>query len=150
MSPLLFWSILVAAVPAAATTAEPAAAVAANPAAQLAELVAADKAFAEKARDLPFPDAIGAMLAPDAVMPARGAQPFLRSRAEIVAYLKANPAAAEARAEWVPARGGISADGQQGFTAGYLTIIQPDGTKQPGPSAAAAPCLPLGCRSDSR
>lgn len=132
MSPLLFWLSLVAAVPAAAQAAESVAAVAENSAGQLAELVAADKAFAAKARELPFPDAIGAMLAPDAVMPARGAKPFLRSRGEIVAYLKANPAAAEARAEWVPVRGGISADGRQGFTAGYLTITQPDGTKQPG------------------
>jgi len=132
MSPLLFWSILVAAVPGVVQGAEPAAAVAPTPSVQLAELVAADKAFAERARELPFPDAIGAMLAPDAVMPARGAKPFLRSREEIVAYLKANPTAANARAEWVPVRGGISADGKQGFTAGYLTITQPDGTKQPG------------------
>ncbi|UKK85627.1 nuclear transport factor 2 family protein [Sphingopyxis sp. BSN-002] len=132
MSPLLFWSILVTAVPAAAQAGEPVAAVATSPEAQLAELVAVDKAFAEKARDLPFPDAVAAMLAPDAVLPARGAKPFLRSRDEILAYLKANPTAAEARAEWIPVRGGISADGRQGFTAGYLTITQPDGTKQPG------------------
>jgi len=132
MSPLLFWSILVAAVPAAAQAAEPIAAVAASPETQLAEMVAVDRAFAEKARHLPFPDAVAAMLAPDAVMPARGAKPFLRSRDEILAYLKANPTAAEACAEWVPVRGGISADGRQGFTAGYLTITQPDGTKQPG------------------
>lgn len=132
MSLHLFWSILVAAVPVAAQGAEPVTAVAVTPAAQLAELVAADKAFAEKARDLPFPDAVGAMLAPDAVMPARGSKPFLRSRDEIIAYLKANPATVVAHAEWMPVRGGISADGRQGFTAGYLTITQPDGTKQPG------------------
>lgn len=132
MSPVLVWSVLVAAVPAAAQATEPVAAVAVNPEAQLAELVSADRAFAEKARDLPLPDAIAAMLAPDAAMPARGAKPFLRSRDEIVAYLRANPSAAGARAEWVPVRGGISADGRQGFTAGYLILTQPDGTKQPG------------------
>lgn len=101
-----------------------------SPAARLAELVEADKAFAAAARDRPFPEAIGAMLAPDAAMPARGEKPFLRSREAIVAYLAANPLATDARADWVPTRGGISADGRNGFTAGHMTVTLADGTKQ--------------------
>lgn len=108
------------------------AAAAPSPAAQLAELVEADKAFATAAKNRLLPDAIGAMLAEDAAMPARGDKPFLRSRAEIVAYLQANPASATARATWTPVRGGISVDGRHGFTAGFIELTQADGTKQPG------------------
>lgn len=135
MSPVLFWSIAAAAmalpVHAAAPEAQAIVAVA-SPSASLDELVEADRAFAKAGRERPLPDAIGAMLAADAVMPARGDKPFLRSRDEIVAYLAANPAAATARADWYPVRGGISADGRQGFTAGYIMVTQADGTKQPG------------------
>lgn len=131
-----FLALLIAAAalsPAAQALDPPAVAAAdTSPAAQLAELVEADKAFATAAKDRLLPDAIGAMLAEDAAMPARGDKPFLRSRAEIVAYLRANPASATAHATWAPIRGGISADGQHGFTAGYIELTQPDGTKQPG------------------
>lgn len=136
MSRAPFWTIVAVAMasPAAATQPEADGVAVADesPAARLAELVEADKAFAAAGRERPLPEAIGAMLAADAVMPARGEKPFLRSREEIVAYLAANPATATARADWYPVRGGISADGQQGFTAGYLLVTHADGTKQPG------------------
>jgi len=66
--------IAAAALPPAALALDPPAIAAAvsSPAAQLAELVEADKAFAACAEDRPFPEAIGAMLAEDAAMPARG------------------------------------------------------------------------------
>ncbi|WP_447763660.1 hypothetical protein [Sphingopyxis panaciterrae] len=137
MPRFLLWSIAVGALALPAHADEPEAPPAAigaatSPSVRLAELVDDDKAFAAAARDRPLPEAIGAMLAPDAVMPARGDKPFLRSRDEIIAYLAANPAAANARADWIPIRGGISADGQHGFTAGYIILTQPDGTQQPG------------------
>lgn len=122
------------------------AAAAPSPAAQLAELVAADKAFAAAAKDRLLPDAIGAMLAEDAAMPARGDTPFLRSRADIIAYLHANSTAAKGRADWFPVRGGISADGQHGFTAGYFTATLPDGTEQPGKYLAYWGRTPAGWR----
>ena len=31
--------------------------------------------------------------------------------------------------EWTPIRGGVSADGQHGFTVGYMTLHRPDGTR---------------------
>lgn len=36
-----------------------------------------------------------------------------------------------AKADWAPIRGGISADGTQGFTFGYMAIRRPDGTAVP-------------------
>jgi hypothetical protein len=136
MSRFLIGLLVVAAMPvvshAAETKASAATAVATSPSAQLADLVEADRTFAAAGHDRPLPEAIGAMLAADAVMPARGDKPFLRTRDEIVAYLKANPAAVTARASWFPVRGGISADGQNGFTAGFITVVQADGKQQPG------------------
>ena len=40
-----------------------------------------------------------------------------------VQALRANPDNAGARLEWAPIRGGISADGQHGFTFGYMTVL---------------------------
>ena len=45
--------------------------------------------------------------------------------------LRANPANAGSRAEWTPIRGGISADGQHGFTFGFMTVHRADSTKVP-------------------
>jgi hypothetical protein len=132
-----FWlaaALAIAAPAGAMESAAPSATVSdsASPSAQLSALVEADRAFAAAARGRLLPEAIGAMLAADAVMPARGDTPFLRSREAIVAYLQANSTAAKGRADWYPVRGGISADARHGFTAGYFTATLPDGTQQPG------------------
>lgn len=149
MPRFLTLSIAAAALSPAAYALDPPAVTAAapSPAAQLAALVEADKAFATAAKVRLLPDAIGAMLAADAVMPARGDKPFLRSRAEIVAYLRANPASATAHASWTPVRGGISADGRHGFTAGFIELTQADGTKQPGKYMAYWARTPGGWRA---
>ncbi len=130
-----FWLVAAVAIAPTAHAVQPApppvAAVDAVSAAErLSELVEADKTFSAAGRDRPLPEAIGAMLAPDATMPARGEPPFLRSREAIIAYLAANPLAKDARADWHPTRGGISADGRHGFTAGHMTVALADGTKQ--------------------
>lgn len=153
MPHFLFWpaAALALAVPAAGAakaraTPPVALADAAEPAAQLAALVDADRAFAAAAKDRLLPDAIGAMLADDAVMPARGDAPFLRSRREIIAYLHTNSTAAKGRADWVPTRGGVSADGRHGFSAGYFTATLPDGTEQLGKYLAYWGQTPAGWR----
>lgn len=95
------------------------------------ELLAADRAFssagASKANVI---DALTPMLMADVIMPLPGGK-FAHSVDEAVAFLKTNPDNTTAKAEWAPIRGGISADGTQGFTFGYMTLRKPDGTAVP-------------------
>jgi ketosteroid isomerase-like protein len=99
----------------------PALAVPASPNAAVEELMDADRQFSSDAAGDNIVDGIAAMLAPDAISPTP-AGTFARGKDEIVALLRANPNNATATAEWAPVRGGISADGQQGFTYGFQII----------------------------
>src|SRR5918996_1272215 len=108
-----------------ALCATPAQAVPASPAAAVEELLDADRQFSEDGEDDNIADAIGAMMAPNAMMPTPQGN-FAKGKDAIIAALKANPANANATAEWAPVRGGISADGLQGFTYGFMTIHIPD------------------------
>ena len=56
----------------------------------------------------------------ETIMPAPGG--FVTGPEAIAAALKANPNNAGATMSWAPVRGGVSADGQQGFTIGYFTM----------------------------
>lgn len=85
------------------------------------QLVAADRAFSNAGAKANIVDAIGAMLTDNAVMPTPKLD-FAIGKAAIVDALKANPANANATAEWSPVRAGISADGTQGFTYGFMFI----------------------------
>jgi hypothetical protein len=105
----------------------PAAAVPALPTAAAQELFDADVQFSTDGADDNIADAIGAMLAPNAISSTQGV--FAHGKDDIVARLRANPANAHATAEWAPVRVGIAADGLQGFTYGFMTIHntgQPD------------------------
>lgn len=85
-------------------------------------LLAADRAFsAASARAADASGGLAAMLDADAVMPMPGAG-FAIGRNAVTAALRAAPGLREGRAAWFPVRGGISADGGQGFTFGYLTL----------------------------
>ncbi|MEO5972409.1 MAG: nuclear transport factor 2 family protein [Sphingomicrobium sp.] len=95
-----------------------------SPQAVAERLLAADRAFAAAAKGAPLIDAIAAMLADDAVMPAPQIG-FATGKPAIVAALSANPANVAATAEWAPVRAGISADGLHGFTYGFMTIREP-------------------------
>jgi hypothetical protein len=86
-----------------------------------ASLVSADRSFSNAGAKANIADAIGAMLTDNAVMPTPKLD-FAIGRSAIVQALKANPANATVTAEWVPARVGISADGTQGFTYGFMTL----------------------------
>lgn len=99
----------------------PAAATPSNPTAAVNELLDADRQFSSAAAGINIVDGIAAMLAPDAISPTP-AGTFARGKDEIVALLRANPNNATATAEWAPVRGGVSADGQQGFTYGFQII----------------------------
>ena len=95
------------------------------------ELLAADRAFsAAGASKTNVVDALTPMFAADVIMPQPGGT-FARGVDQAVTALKANADNTTARAEWAPIRGGISADGTQGFTFGYMTLRKPDGTTVP-------------------
>ena len=102
----------------------------AQPAAALASLLAADRAFAAAARDTTLPDALGRMF-DDGVLMLAGPE-LARGRAAAVAALRRSARQATARATWTPIRGGVSSDGTQGFTYGYLDVTAADGAALPG------------------
>jgi ketosteroid isomerase-like protein len=95
------------------------------------ELIAADRAFAAAAPSKAnVIDALTPMFTDDVIMPLPGGK-FAHGVNDAVAFLKSNPDNTTAKAEWTPIRGGISADGTQGFTFGYMTLRKPDGTAVP-------------------
>jgi ketosteroid isomerase-like protein len=95
------------------------------------ELLAADRAFSKSSAQTDVVSGLSAMFAPDVMMPIPGSQ-FARGAAAATAALKGNASNLTAHTEWTPVRGGISADGQHGFTFGYMTTKQADGTVVPG------------------
>lgn len=103
----------------------------ASPRAALDDLLIADVAFAAAATTRDLPTALGAMFAPDVVLPVPGLG-FANSRDEALAALRRDSLNASSKVIWSPVRGGISADGRQGFTFGYITTIRADGTRIPG------------------
>jgi ketosteroid isomerase-like protein len=95
------------------------------------ELLAADRAFSSAgSSQANVIDALTPMFAPDVIMPQPGGK-FTHGVDEAVTALKANADNTTAKAEWTPVRGGISADGTQGFTFGYMTLHKPDGSSVP-------------------
>jgi ketosteroid isomerase-like protein len=91
------------------------------------ELLATDRAFAAAAADRDTVTALSAMFHPDVIMPLPTGT-FARGRDSAVEALRANPFNTASRAEWTPIRGGVSADGQHGFTLGYMTLRGNDGS----------------------
>jgi hypothetical protein len=73
--------------------------------------------------------ALSAMFSSDVILAGPGG--LMRGAAAATESLLANPANATASLEWTPVRGGISADGQHGFTFGYMTMRQADGERVP-------------------
>lgn len=102
---------------------------ASNPQAAVDELLAADRAFASAQSGDPV-GKIAAMLADDVMMPTpRGS--FAQSRTEASDALRGAFGSGRTGVRWAPIRGGISADGQQGFTFGYMTLTGPDTSSIP-------------------
>lgn len=116
-----------------------------DPRAALDGLLAADRAFAAASARTDLVSGISAQFAPDVVMPLPNGS-FAESAEAAAAALRENPANTGARAEWAPLRGGISADGEHGFTFGYMTIHQADGTVVPAKYLAYWVRQPAGWR----
>jgi hypothetical protein len=116
---VLLLALVVIAAPAAAK----------SPKAALDELLAADRAFsAESAKSDPVAG-ITAMLDDEAAMPLPG-KGIVSGKAAVTEAFTASPAFKEGHVSWAPVRGGISADGTQGFTYGFLAVGSGDPAKR--------------------
>lgn len=93
-------------------------------------LLAADRAFSTAASKTDAVTGLTAMFAPGVIMPGPPGR-LHRGLAEVTASLKASPDNADGRVEWTPIRVGLSADGQHGFTFGFMTQQRNDGTRLP-------------------
>ncbi|ODU32102.1 MAG: hypothetical protein BGP24_03615 [Lysobacterales bacterium 69-70] len=93
-------------------------------------LLATDRDFARASAATDPVSGLSAMFADDVVMPVRGNR-FARGLDEVRDYLRSTPDYPKSQIEWTPQRGGISADGQHGFTFGYMTLHKPDASTQP-------------------
>ena len=94
------------------------------------ELLAADRAFSAAAAKVDVTAGLSAMFADDVVMPTPSGT-FAEGKAAAVAALQGNADNATSHIEWTPVRGGISADGRDGFTLGFMTLRRADGTAMP-------------------
>jgi hypothetical protein len=84
-------------------------------------LLAADRAFAAAAARAATPaDALAAMFDAEVVVP--GGPDLAVGRDAVLARGRAAPARQTGTVGWRPIRGGVSADGTQGFTWGYLDV----------------------------
>ncbi len=111
LAPLAALVLLVAAPAARAQSAQ----------ANVDSLLAADRAFAASAASAATPvDAVAAMFDAEIVLPAGPTLAVGREAA--LTALRAVPAWQTGNVSWRPVRGGVSADGTQGFTYGYLTV----------------------------
>jgi hypothetical protein len=105
--------------------AAPAAAAPADPKVAVNELIAADLTFSVEASKAADPVAgISAMFDEEVVMPSPKGHAV--GREAVVALFRENPSYKEGIVSWSPIRGGISADGTQGFTYGFLTVSAGD------------------------
>jgi ketosteroid isomerase-like protein len=98
---------------------------AASPQAVVDDLLAADRAFSAASAKTDVVSGLGAMFADEVVVPLPTGG-FAEGRNAAVAALRANADNLTSRADWTPVRAGISADGQHGFTAGFMTLHRPD------------------------
>ena len=86
-----------------------------HPSSALDELLAADRAFSAVSADTDVIAGLSPMFAADVVMPTPAWQ-FAVGKAAALAALRANADNVRSQTEWTPVRGGVSADGQHGFT----------------------------------
>jgi glyoxylase-like metal-dependent hydrolase (beta-lactamase superfamily II)/ketosteroid isomerase-like protein len=96
---------------------------AATPQSIVDDLLATDRRFAAEAANATAIPAITATFADDVVVPTSVPAPgFARGKTQAAEAMKANPDNVEGKVQWAPIRGGVSADGQHGFTFGYMTL----------------------------
>ena len=92
----------------------------ASPTAAVEELLAADRQFAAASGQATGLEAMTAMFAEDAVMMGRPVPGFGKGRKDIAERLVKAIGTGSGKTSWAPVRGGISGDGQHGFTFGYM------------------------------
>ena len=109
------------------TLASLALATASTPQAAVDELLAADRAFSAASAKTDLVSGLAAMFADDIVIPSPPGR-FAEGKESVVTALRANADNARSRTEWAPVRGAVSADGEHGFTAGFMTVHRPDDT----------------------
>lgn len=112
------------AVPATLTAQQPA------PEALVKGLISADRDYSETAKVRGCGTVFTEMFTADVTIPA-GPRGLLQGRDSVLALYAASPGFATAKCSWTPMRGGISADGTQGFTFGAMTQTNGDGTTVP-------------------
>lgn len=108
----------------------PPAAAQGSPQAAADVLLAADRAYSAASAATDAVAGLTAMFAPDVIMPGPPGR-LLRGTAAVTASLRATPDNLGARVTWTPVRVGLSADGEHGFTFGFMTQVRPDGTTLP-------------------
>jgi ketosteroid isomerase-like protein len=91
----------------------------------------ADMSFSLASEKTDMITGISAMFAEDVVIPVPGGGRFIEGKTAAIAAMKEAPENAQSVATWTPIRGGISADGQHGFTYGYMKIEKPDRSVAP-------------------
>ncbi len=103
----------------------------ASPRAAAEALLAADRAFSAVSATVDAVTGLTAMFTPDVIMPGPPGRLY-RGLPEVTAALRGQPDTAAGRVEWTPVGVGLSADGEHGFTFGFMTLRRQD-----------APALPL-------
>ena len=95
------------------------------------ELLAADRVFsAASAKAADVLGGLSPMFTDDLAMPIPPGT-FTTSRAEAMEAMRANPDNLRGTAQWAPIGGGISADGQHGFTFGFMIVRRADKSEIP-------------------
>jgi ketosteroid isomerase-like protein len=85
-----------------------------------------DRAFSSASAKTDLVSGLSAMFAESVIMPVPPGR-FAKGRQAATEALRGNPDNAGSRIDWTPIRGGISADGQHGFTFGYMRWRQRGG-----------------------
>ena len=105
--------------------ASPAAATPPDPKEAVDGLIAADRAFSAAASKVDNPIVgVAAMFDEEVIMPSPKGHAI--GRDAVLALFLENPSYKQGKVSWAPVRGGISADGTQGFTYGFLSLTGGD------------------------
>jgi hypothetical protein len=100
-----------------------------NPQVAFESLMEADRAFASAAKTTDLVTALSSMFVGNVVLQSRGR--LVRGVDSARIALAADTLNARSRASWTPVGGGVSSDGEHGFTYGYMTATRADGSTQP-------------------
>ncbi len=116
-----------------------------TPLSAVQELLNTDRDFSQRSGSTTVVKGIAPMLADNVIMPLPGGV-FAEGKNGVITALSKNPLNERASITWTPVRAGISADGQHGFTMGYMTMRVPDTTDVPMKYLAYGVKTPQGWR----